>query len=95
MRLVAKYGDKSWIRVSRELVSRSDVQCRYRYLQLQRDGRAAGVKMASGCLSPRDVPRPQPDFDTLAGDDLREAMMPRDDPLGFIAWESMNWFGEF
>jgi hypothetical protein len=32
--LVAKHGTKSWIAVSREMRNRSDVQCRYRYMQL-------------------------------------------------------------
>lgn len=35
--LVRKYGDKSWIGVAKEMGNRSDVQCRYRYLQMQRE----------------------------------------------------------
>jgi hypothetical protein len=38
LELVLKHGLKSWIKISKELGSRSDVQCRYRYLQIQRDG---------------------------------------------------------
>ena len=34
IRKVQEYGVKSWKRVSRELGSRSDTQCRYRYKQL-------------------------------------------------------------
>jgi hypothetical protein len=34
---VALYGEKSWMKIGAELGNRSDVQCRYRYLQLQRD----------------------------------------------------------
>ena len=35
--LVHKYGDKSWIGVAKEMGNRSDVQCRYRYLQMKRE----------------------------------------------------------
>jgi hypothetical protein len=35
---VASYGMKSWIRIAKELGIRSDVQCRYRYLQIQKEG---------------------------------------------------------
>jgi hypothetical protein len=35
-RLVALHGEKSWIRVSLEMGNRSDVQCRYRYMQIQK-----------------------------------------------------------
>ena len=38
MQLVALYGDKSWTKISAELGNRSDVQCRYRYQQLIKDG---------------------------------------------------------
>ena len=36
LKLVAKYGEKNWMRVSNSLGNRSDVQCRYRYNQLKR-----------------------------------------------------------
>jgi hypothetical protein len=35
--LVALYGEKAWTRISSELGNRCDVQCRYRYKQLQKD----------------------------------------------------------
>jgi hypothetical protein len=35
--LVAQHGDKSWTNISVMLGNRSDVQCRYRYQQLQKD----------------------------------------------------------
>jgi hypothetical protein len=34
--LVAKYGQRSWMQVSAEIKTRSDVQCRYHYLQLHK-----------------------------------------------------------
>jgi hypothetical protein len=34
--LVARYGLKSWTAISQEMVSRSDMQCRYRWMQMQR-----------------------------------------------------------
>ena len=36
VKLVSIYGEKSWMRVATELGNRSDVQCRYRYMQLQK-----------------------------------------------------------
>jgi hypothetical protein len=35
--LVALHGEKSWMRIATELLNRSDVQCRYRYAQLQKE----------------------------------------------------------
>jgi hypothetical protein len=35
--LVAIHGEKSWMKIATELRNRSDVQCRYRYAQLQRE----------------------------------------------------------
>jgi hypothetical protein len=40
LQLVATYGKKSWIRISNALGNRSDVQCRYRFHQIQK-GRTA------------------------------------------------------
>ncbi|OHT04621.1 hypothetical protein TRFO_27828 [Tritrichomonas foetus] len=36
--LVSTLGEKSWMRVATELGNRSDVQCRYHYMQMQKDG---------------------------------------------------------
>ena len=36
VKLVGIYGEKSWMRVATELGNRSDVQCRYRYMQIQK-----------------------------------------------------------
>jgi hypothetical protein len=36
LKLVAQYGEKSWIRIRASMGYRSDVQCRYLYLHLQR-----------------------------------------------------------
>jgi hypothetical protein len=38
IRLVATHGEHAWMKVSADLKHRSDVQCRYRYAQLQRFG---------------------------------------------------------
>jgi hypothetical protein len=35
---VTRFGEKAWTRVAAELGNRSDVQCRYRYRQLQAEG---------------------------------------------------------
>ena len=36
LRLVSEYKDRSWTRISAHFGNRSDVQCRYKYIQLQR-----------------------------------------------------------
>jgi hypothetical protein len=36
--LVSQLGEKAWMKVAASLGNRSDVQCRYHYLQMQRDG---------------------------------------------------------
>jgi hypothetical protein len=45
--LVMKHGVKSWVKIAKELGNRSDVQCRYRYSQMQRDGPSKSVPMSS------------------------------------------------
>jgi hypothetical protein len=43
LRLVAEHGERSWIRVSVAMGNRSDVQCRYRYQQIQK-GRGIPIR---------------------------------------------------
>ena len=42
LRLVEQYGTKCWTRIAQEMGNRSDVQCRYRYYQIQKLGRKDG-----------------------------------------------------
>lgn len=37
IQLVRQFGDKSWTKISQAMGNRSDVQCRYHYLQLTKD----------------------------------------------------------
>jgi hypothetical protein len=39
LNLVAQHGEKAWMKIATLLGNRSDVQCRYRYFQLQKCGR--------------------------------------------------------
>jgi hypothetical protein len=55
--LVVLYGEKSWTRIASELGNRCDVQCRYRYKQLQKEPgfeqrRAAAVERAQKITAP-------------------------------------------
>lgn len=36
--IVKKYGPKNWVQISREMKTRTDVQCRHRYLLIMRQG---------------------------------------------------------
>jgi hypothetical protein len=38
--IVKKYGPKNWVKISREMKTRTDVQCRHRYLHITRHTRA-------------------------------------------------------
>lgn len=43
--LVEKLGDRSWIRIANQMGNRSDVQCRYRYLQMKKESQDEGGKV--------------------------------------------------
>lgn len=46
--LILKYGDKNWMKVASEIGNRSDVQCRYKYQQLQKEGHAPILHTSHG-----------------------------------------------
>jgi hypothetical protein len=58
--LVALYGEKSWTRVASELGNRCDVQCRYRYKQLQKDPCFPERYAAALEAAPKAEARPRP-----------------------------------
>jgi hypothetical protein len=61
VRLVETYGEKSWIRVSQGIGTRSDVQCRYRYKQIERERRLEALPPAEGgAIAPLDDSKPLP-----------------------------------
>jgi hypothetical protein len=65
VQLVQCYGDKAWRQVAARLGSRSDVQCRYRYKMIQKDGFLSlpGIRRArSGQIptAPFALPQPAP-----------------------------------
>lgn len=76
LELIQRYGVKSWIKVAAEMKNRSDVQCRYHYIQLQREGRALpltpkeqkeGVPGSDVAPIPRPVPaHPGPQFPPIS-----------------------------
>ena len=55
LELLRRYGVKSWIKVAAEMGNRSDVQCRYHFQQLQREGRALALKEQREVVSGSDV----------------------------------------
>lgn len=56
LRLVAEYGEKKWMKIATELGNRSDVQCRYHYIQLQREDKAKRNRELQETQSTSDVP---------------------------------------
>lgn len=70
LKLVEKLGDKSWIRVASEMGNRSDVQCRYRYLQIQKEAKT----------DVKSVVAPEPAQQSIANS---SSSMCQQDPLSF------------
>jgi hypothetical protein len=97
MELVAKYGTKSWTVVSRELRNRSDVQCRYRYMQLERESHGA-----ASFQPPRpEIPLPRlNEPSNPAGPHLFDPLLwDNDDSLGMktscFMWQTGTSFGDY
>lgn len=59
MQLVEQYGEKAWTKIAGSMGNRSDVQCRYHYMQLTKDmsnlmkGKPMPVRPAFGRAAPR------------------------------------------
>lgn len=49
--LVENYGQEGWTYISQHMGNRSDVQCRYRYLQLKRAGRGRHLEPSAPSMS--------------------------------------------
>jgi hypothetical protein len=56
LELVGAHGPRSWTRISAELGNRSDVQCRYHYLQMVKGQRVQDD--AQNAEEPRTQPAP-------------------------------------
>lgn len=59
LKLVALHGSKSWTRIAEQIGNRCDVQCRYRYKQLQKDEHFK-EKMAKASENAKDMPAAPP-----------------------------------
>jgi hypothetical protein len=70
--LVAYYGDKSWRRIASELGDRCDVQCRYRYKQLEKEPEFAS-RFELGLARAKSAPPPPP-----------KVIAPRAKPFGHL-----------
>ena len=71
LQLVAYYGEKSWTQIASKMGNRSDVQCRYRYKQMQKDRNlharsiatannmqyGAGVRKTQSSFLPQMIPQ--------------------------------------
>ena len=65
LQLVSKYGTNQWVKVAREMQTRCDVQCRYRYAQIQK-------------LQKQEEPRTVnklPSIEHILGMDVKSAQM--------------------
>jgi hypothetical protein len=85
--LVAAFGEKSWTRVAAELGNRCDVQCRYRYKQLQKEPgfderMAAAAERARQSAIP-SAPKPS----------TRRRKAADQVPMRFHSWGSMPVLG--
>jgi hypothetical protein len=65
LKLVAQFGEKSWIRISAAMGNRSDVQCRYRYLHLQRGSSVEEEVVPEQPKTEKEVPESKPNECTV------------------------------
>jgi hypothetical protein len=54
--LVARYGVKSWTKIAHEIPTRSDVQCRYHFFQIQRGRSARRLESPTDPLPQKEEP---------------------------------------
>lgn len=54
---VQMFGEKSWMKVATKLGNRSDVQCRYRYMQLVRGGSPSQTSSPDSTPAPKSHPK--------------------------------------
>ena len=59
LQLVENYGTQRWMRIANEIGDRSDVQCRYRYYQIQKLGRKDGFSSDDMKEDQESEPSPQ------------------------------------
>lgn len=58
--LINEHGDKSWTRIASKMGNRSDVQCRYKFKQLQKDRSALSGPKTAEVARARVIPEPPP-----------------------------------
>ncbi|KAH0792956.1 Myb-like DNA-binding domain containing protein [Histomonas meleagridis] len=89
--LVNLFGEKSWMRVSNQIGTRSDVQCRYRYQQLQKEIKEAKgngeVQKEKKISNEKDLQNPP----TNQTSNMQELQIPLNEPIPNIT----NSFGLF
>ena len=85
--LVQTYGEKAWTKISSCLGNRSDVQCRYHYRQISRDGQARptymGLAKANSAfalptnLSAMQIPLPRQRVPTMSLNQTYQSPVPK------------------
>ena len=81
LELVKQHGEKSWMKIATELGNRSDVQCRYHFLQLQREAEAREARKQISVPHP-EINMKEPDapakkeFVTPEPDRFNKMMLP-------------------
>lgn len=96
VKLVSIYGEKSWMRVATELGNRSDVQCRYRYMQLQKGLPAQKVETQTPAMERitpvASMPEVSREERSVKFDQIEhEVQLRLDEPFGFSS--SFDFFG--
>jgi hypothetical protein len=76
--LVAQLGEKAWMKVANQMGNRSDVQCRYHYLQIQRVGYRPRQRPAS--QPPQPPQRPAAHDEIQVTDPGMSLFLPIDEP---------------
>jgi hypothetical protein len=75
--LVGKYGLKAWTQIAQEMLNRSDVQCRYHFLQMKRASAAEGMRAQMKIMNMESPIEVHTELDTQ-------------EDVGFSGWENIK-----
>jgi hypothetical protein len=85
--LVGRFGNEGWTSISQKMGNRSDVQCRYRHIQLTRTGKEREPRQEQLPVRPVSPPQPIWHFPVLEEERRIQPRSPPTDPSeGLIDW---------
>lgn len=74
LNLIAKHGAKAWMKIAADIGNRSDVQCRYHYLQMSKEQKSLPQEISEPQSPPKvenifkiEVPKEKPEVKAIGG----------------------------